>query len=39
MFDYDKTGIIVFLENIAVLFFFAFLGANTLRLIKAAGAK
>ena len=39
MFDYDKAGIIVFLENIAVLFFFAFAGANTVRLIKAAGAK
>ena len=39
MFDYDKAGIIVFLENVAVLFFFAYAGANTVRFIKAAGAK
>ncbi len=39
MFDYDKAAVIVFLENLSVLFFFAFTGANTVRLIKAAGGK
>ncbi len=33
-FDYDKPGILVFSENLAELFFFAFLGANTVRLIQ-----
>ncbi len=33
-FDYDKPAISVFLENIAMEFFFAFLGANTVRLIR-----
>ena len=33
-FDYDKSGVLVFLENLAELFFFAFAGANTVRLIR-----
>ena len=33
-FDYDKPGVYVFLENLAELFFFAFLGANTVRLFR-----
>ena len=33
-FDYDKAGILVFLENLAELFFFAFMGANAVRLMQ-----
>lgn len=33
-FDYDKPGALVFLENLAELFFFAFVGANAVRLIR-----
>ena len=33
-FDYDKQGVLVFLENLAELFFFAFLGANTVYLMQ-----
>ena len=32
--DYDKPAVFVFLENLAELFFFAFLGANTVRLLQ-----
>ena len=38
-FDYSKPGIIVFLENIAMLFTFVFAGANTVRIIKAVNKK
>ncbi len=38
-FDYDKTGAVVFLENLAELFFFAFAGANAVRLIRSPGGK
>ena len=33
-FDYDKAPVLVFIENLAVMFFFVFAGANTVRLIK-----
>lgn len=32
--DYDKAGILVFLENLAVGFFFTFLGAGIVRLFR-----
>ena len=32
--DYDKAGILVFLENLAVWFFFTFLGAGIVRLFR-----
>ena len=32
--DYDKAGILVFLENLAVGFFFTFLGAGIIRLFR-----
>ena len=35
--DYDKPAVFVFLENLAELFFFAFLGANTVRLLQSRG--
>ncbi len=38
-FDYDKPAILVFLENIAILIAFAFLGAETDSFIKAAQSK
>ena len=34
VFDYDKAPVLVFIENLAVMFFFVFAGANTVRLIK-----
>ena len=34
VFDYDKAPESVFIENLAVMFFFVFAGANTVRLIK-----
>ena len=34
LFDYDKAPVLVFIENLAVMFFFVFAGANTVRLIK-----
>lgn len=33
-FDYDKAAVLVFLENLAIEFFFAFIGANTVRFIR-----
>ena len=33
--DYDKAALLVFLENLAIEFFFAFLGANVVRFIRA----
>lgn len=36
-FDYDKAGALVFLDNLAELFFFAFIGANTVRLLRTGG--
>ena len=33
-FDYDKSAILVFAENMAELFFFAFIGANAVRIIR-----
>ena len=38
-FDYDKSGVVVFLENFAELFFFAFLGANAVRLLRSLDGK
>ena len=35
--DYDKPAVFVFLENLAELFFFAFLGANTSACCRAGG--
>ena len=32
--DYDKSAVIVFAENLVELFFFVFIGANTVRFIK-----
>ncbi len=36
-FDFNKSGTAVFLENLAELFFFAFAGANAVRLIRRLG--
>lgn len=33
-FDYDKAAALVFLENLAIEFFFVFVGANIVRLIR-----
>jgi hypothetical protein len=33
-FDYDKNAVLVFLENLAELFFFVFIGASIVRLIQ-----
>ena len=33
-FDYDKAPVLVFLENIAIEFFFVFIGANLFRLLR-----
>ena len=33
-FDYDKAPVLVFLENLAIEFFFVFAGANIVRLIR-----
>ena len=38
-FDYEKATVLVFLENLAILIAFAFLGAEIAALIKAAHAK
>ena len=38
-FDYSKPGVLVFLENLAQLFFFAFVGANAVRLINNVNPK
>lgn len=37
LFDYEKAPVLVFLENLAVMFFFIFAGANTVRIIKCTG--
>ena len=37
LFDYDKAPVLVFLENLAVIFFFIFAGANTVLLIRSTG--
>ena len=33
-FDYDKAPVLVFLENIAIEFFFVFIGANLFRILR-----
>ena len=38
-FDYDKAAVLVFLENLAIEFFFAFIGANVVRLICSMNRK
>ncbi len=38
-FDYDKSAALVFAENLAELFFFAFAGANIVRIIRSSGSK
>ena len=38
-FDYDKAAVLVFLENLAILIAFAFLGAETASFIKSAHGK
>ena len=37
--DYDKAAVLVFLENLAIEFFFAFLGANAVRFIRSLSKK
>ena len=37
--DYGKAAILVFLENLLIEFFFAFLGANAVRFIRALNGK
>lgn len=37
--DYDKAAILVFLENLAIEFFFAFVGANVVRFIRSLNKK
>ena len=36
-FDYDKSAILVFVENLSELFFFVFIGANIVRIIRILG--
>ena len=38
-FDYDKAAALVFLENLAIEFFFVFAGANIVRLIRSLNKK
>ena len=38
-FDYDKAAVLVFLENMVIEFFFAFIGANIVRLIRGLNSK
>ena len=38
-FDYDKAPVSVFLENLAIEFFFVFAGANAVRLIRSLNSK
>lgn len=38
-FDYEKSGILVFFENLAELFFFVFIGANIVRLTRSLNSK
>ncbi len=37
--DYDKAAALVFLENLAIEFFFSFLGANAVRFIRSLSKK
>ncbi len=37
--DYDKAAALVFLENLAIEFFFAFVGANAVRFIRSLNKK
>ena len=37
--DYEKAAALVFLENLAIEFFFAFLGANVVRFIRSLNRK
>ena len=37
--DYDKAAVLVFLENLAIEFFFAFLGANVVHFIRSLNKK
>lgn len=37
LFNYEKAPVLVFLENLAVMFFFVFAGANIVRIIKCTG--
>jgi hypothetical protein len=37
--DYDKAAVLVFAENLAEMFFFVFLGANTVRIIRSFSKK
>ena len=38
-FDNDKAAVLVFIENLAELFFFVFIGANAFRLIRSLNGK
>ena len=38
-FDYEKASALVFLENLSIEFFFAFVGANIVRLIRSLNSK
>ena len=38
-FDYDKAAVLVFLENLLIEFFFVFVGANIVRLIRSLNSK
>ena len=38
-FDFDKPAVLVFLENLAELFFFVFIGAGTVRIIRRTSRK
>jgi len=38
-FDYDKNGVLVFVENIAELFFFVFAGANLVQIVQSGRSK
>ena len=38
-FDYDKAPVLVFLENLAIEFFFVFVGANIVRFLRSTGRK
>ena len=37
--DYEKAAVLVFFENLAIEFFFAFLGANVVRFIRSLNKK
>ena len=38
-FDYDKAVVLVFLENLAIEFFFIYVGANIVRFIRCLNSK